>query len=405
MIRQRQVQSLSYSSGATMVVDLPRDAVFHWLTLQVKAGSLVSVQGAMGTGGTFESNFPFSLMRNIRLIRNGSDVVWQGSGAQLAKEHYYLNRSAPFARIYTVSANVETLRTGTVRGITIPANPDGINANYNVFTVPDAAASSATVNFDFSVDLILQQASDDAYFATLLDARPLATYQLEVTWATDTQIIIPGTANTSNTFSFTMNILSVDQDNVQTGLAFGTLKRSAVSYSNFAFGSSNQQVLLNRGNYFQGLILQTRAFKAASTSILAPENNVLSTIQNRINTNYTLHQMSFQQLQQKNVADYGGRAQTYATAGGMPQGFAYLFFPVAGDRSKELVPTYAMDVFDLLLTYNAIGSAENGVTTASTLPTLDILSQEVIPGVDVGGAAPRAAQAGSVGRVSAGTYG
>ena len=405
MIRQRQVQTLAFSSGNTVTVDLPRDAVFHWLTLQVSAGSVVSVQGAMGTGGTFESQFPFSLMRNIRLIRNGSDVVWQGSGGQLAKEHYYMNRSAPFARIYTSLANVETLKTATSRGVTFPANADGINSNCAQFTIADAPASSTTTFFDFSVDLILQQASDDAYFTTLLDARPLATYQLEVSWATSAQVIIPGTANTSDTFSFTLNIESVDQDNVPSGAKFGTLKRQALQFANLAYGSSNQQILLNRGNYYQSVIIQTRAFKSGSTNITRPENNVITTLQNRINTNYTLHTLSFQQLQQKNVADYGGRHQPWSTASGIPQGWACLFFAVAGDRSKELVPTYAMDQFDLLLTLAALGESQNGATTVATLPQIDLLTQEVIPGVDTGAAAPRGAQAGSVGRIAAGSYG
>lgn len=105
------------------------------------------------------------------------------------------------------------------------------------------------------------------------------------------------------------------------------------------------------------------------------------------------------------MGDYGGRAQPWSTAGGHPQGFAYLYYAVAGQRAKEMVPTYAMDQFDLRLTLNAIGSAENGVTTAATLPTIDLLLQEMIPGVDVGGAAPRGAQAGSIGRTRSGSYG
>src|SRR5262245_44401135 len=110
MIRERQIQSTALTTaalGSTVLLDLPRDCVYHLLQLSLIAATYTEDQAAMtGTGSSFEANFPFSLIRNIRLIRNGSDVVWQGSGPQLAKEHYYLNNAAPWARLYTVAANV-----------------------------------------------------------------------------------------------------------------------------------------------------------------------------------------------------------------------------------------------------------------------------------------------------------
>ena len=62
------------------------------------------------------------------------------------------------------------------------------------------------------------------------------------------------------------------------------------------------------------------------------------------------------------------------------------------------------DVFDILITTQAIGSATNGVTTGATLPIIDILTQEVIPGVSVGAGAPQGAQNGSIGKTSAKPY-
>lgn len=404
MIRERQLNSLSYADGQTQTVDLPRDAVFHMLQLSCMGGVITSVQGGSGTGGTFESTFPFCLMRGIRLIRNGSDVVWQGSGAQLAKEHYYLNGSAPFARIYSYASNVETLKTASVRGVTVPANSDGINANGGGFTITTGASSTVTTYFDCQVELWLQMGVDDAYVGTLVDARPLATFQLEVTWAALANCIIPGTAETT-TCTASFQVLSIDQDNMPSMEKFGTFKRSAQQYSNIPFGSTGYQVLLPRGNFFLGIIIATRAYKAASTTIPGAENAVLSTVENRINSNFSLRKFSFQQLQAKNMSDYGGRPQPFSTAQGMPQGYAYLYYPVAGDRAQELVPTYVMDQFDLMLNTNAIGSAQNGVTTASTAPIIDLFLQEVIPGVSVSDSAPRGAQAGSSRRTSAKPYG
>lgn len=405
MIRERQIQSLTFTAGGQQVVDLPRDAVYHMLQLSCMGGVVSSTQAAMtGTGGTFDAAFPFSLMKQIRVQRNGSDTVFQGSGAQLAKEHFYLNRAAPFARIYTVSSNVETLRTATVRGITVPANSDGINANGGGFSIPTSAGNTVSVYFDFQVELWFQLGPEDAYFASLVDARPLATFQLEVQWAALNQVEIPGTGETL-AISATVSVLSYDQDNLAINQPFGTFKRSSQSYANFAYNTSNQQILLPRGNFYQGIVLSTRAYKASSSVIAAPENAVLGNILNRINTNYQLRQTSFQQLQAKNMADYGGRAQPFSTAQGMPQGWAYLYYPVAGDKASELVPTFTMDTFDLLLAVNADTAAQNGATTGATLPIIDLLIEEVIPGVSVSKSAPQGAMAGSIARTSAKPYG
>lgn len=404
MFRERILNSVSYSSGNVSVVDLPRDAVYHMIQLSVYGGTWVSVQGAMGTGPTLDDNFPFSLMRQIRLIRNGSDVVFQGSGAQLAKEHYYLNKSAPFARLYTVSANVETLRTATVRGITVPANADGINACGGGFTVANAPASSTTLYFDMEVELWLQMGPEDAYYGTILDARELASFQLEITWATSAQISVAGTANTSDTITASFSITSIDQDNLEIGQPLGTFKRSGLSFTNIPYASNNYQVLLPRGNFYHGIIFQTRAQKAASTTVLFAENNVISSAINRINSNFQLRNFNFPALQSKNMSDGGGRPQAFSTAQGMPQGWAYLYYPSAANEGNELIPTYVMDQFDFQITTAALGSSQNGVTTASTNPTIDLLLEEVIPGQDIGSSAPRGAKAGSIGKTTAKPY-
>lgn len=405
MIRERQINSVSYSSGNTSTVDLPRDAVYHMIQLSVYGGTWVSVQGAMGTGPSLDDNFPFSLIRQVRLVRNGSDVVFSGSGAQLAKEHYYLNKSAPFARLYTVSANVETLRTATVRGITVPANSDGINACGGGFSVANAPASSTTLYFDFECELWLQLGPEDSWFGSLLDARQLSSFQLIVDWNTTAAISVAGTANTSDTVTASVAITSIDQDNLSVDEPFGTFKRSTIQQSNIPYSSSNYQILLPRGNFFHGVQFQTRAQKAASTTVLFAENNCLTTVQNRINSNYQLRTFNFPQLQSKNMSDMGGRSQPFSTAQGMPQGWAYLYYPSAANIGSELIPTYVMDQFDLLVSTAALASSQNGVTTASTNPTIDLLLEEVIPGSDIGAAAPRGAAAGSIKRTSAKPYG
>lgn len=140
-----------------------------------------------------------------------------------------MNKEHPLARLYTVSSQTETLRTATVRGITVPANSAGIGANGGGFHSSDAPAGTGTLRFDFQMEMWFQMGPDDAYYGTLVDARKLATFQAEITWASEAaQIASAGTANTSNSASFNLQFLSLDQDNLDVKNEFGTFKRSAL---------------------------------------------------------------------------------------------------------------------------------------------------------------------------------
>lgn len=406
-IRERQLNSVAYiSGGGTSLLDLPKDSCYHWFTLSCFGGSFAVVQGAGGTGPTLVPGFPFTLMRQVRLIRNGSDIVASMSGEQLAKEHYYLNKQHPFARLYTVTSNVETLATATVRGITIPGNTEGIGAGGGGYAVPNAPNATGTLLFDFQADLMLQISAEDAYYSTLVDARPLAAFQLQIDWAAEAaQIAAAGVTNGATTASFTLNILSIDQDNLDVKNAFGTFKRSVLSYSNLPYGSANNQILLPKGNFVHGIMFGTKAYKAGSTANLINENSVLSTIEHRINTSFSLRKTDFRQLQAKNMADGGsGRNGAFSTAQGEPQGYAYLSYHHVGHKASEMVPSYVADTFDLQLSTQTLASSTNGVTTASTNPLIELLLEEVIPGVSISDAMPQGAQAGSIGKTSAKLY-
>lgn len=418
MIRERNIQSLTFTAGTTQVVDLPRDAVFHILQLQV-TGYVTNVQGAStGTGCNLADDFPFSLIKNLRLLRNGSDVVHQSSGGLLAKEHYYLNEQFPHARLYTLSSSVETLLLSSAalalggKGVTVPANSEGIGMTQVSFATTTAAGTTVYVNFEFQVDLYLQMGPGDLYYGTLVDARRLATFQLVVDWANVTDVVVAGTNNT-NTITATGRVLAYDQDNLATDIDFGTFKRSQLSFQNIPYGSSNFQILLPRGNYFHGIVMETLAAKSLSTTVLLHENGVFTTIVNRINSNFQLRNINWEDLQRKNQAD-GCATPAWGGSRGTPNGSAYMYFPVTGDRASELVPTHVMDQFDLQVSTTAlattsapstgIAGAENGVTTASTNPTINLLLEEVIPGVSLGAGYPSAAMAGSKRATSAKPY-
>lgn len=418
MIRERNIQSATYTAGQSQVLDLPRDALYHIIQLEF-TGTFTNVQGASGTGVIFDDCFPFSILKNIRLIRNGSDVVFQGSGCLLAKEHYYLNEVWPHARLYTIASSVETLLLSSAglaiggKGVTVPANDEGIGMTQVQFATTTSASSTTVVNFDFQVDLYLQMGPSDLYYGTLVDSRRLATFQLVLDYANVTDVSIAGTANT-NTIAATGRILAYDQDNVSTDEDWGTFKRSQLSFANLAYGSTNQQILLPRGNYFHGLIIDTLAQKAASTTVLSHENAVITTLINRINSNFQLRNCNWEDLQRKNQAD-GCANSAFTGSRGLPNGSAYLYFPAAGDRASELVPTHVMDQFDLQIAIasattvssasNAgINGPENGATTASTNPTINMLLEEVIPGVSMGESYPTAAMAGSKRATSAKPY-
>lgn len=403
MIRERQINTLTITAGATQTIDLPRDAVYHMIQLSCSAGQYIYSQAAAGTGVAFEENFPFSIISNLRLLRNGSDVVFQGSGALLAKEHFFLNKSHPHARIYKLATSVETLFTATSRGVTVPSNSEGIGAA--VASFQDAVATATiTILFDFLLEMWLQCGPDDGYYGTLIDARKLSSYQLEVTWAPLAAFHIPGTNNSAQSIAGTVQVSSIDQDNVDLNEQFGTFKRSTLAFSNLQYSSSNNQVLLPRGNYFQSIILQTLAQKARSTTVFAPENHVLTQINNRINSNYTLRATTWNDLQRKAIGDNPGCVGAFDVAGHGPQGFSRLYYPVAGNSMAELIPTYDMDQFDVQLSLDALANATNGVTTAATVPVINMLLGEIIPGVNVGANGPRGAQAGSLRQTSAKPY-
>lgn len=420
MIRERNIQTATYSAGQSQVLDLPRDAVYHIIQLEF-SGYVTNVQGASGTGCVFDDCFPFSILKNIRLLRNGSDVVYQGSGCLLAKEHYYLNEKFPHARLYTMASSVETLLLSSAalalggKGVTVPANDEGIGMTQVQFATATSASSTTTVNFDFQVDLYLQMGPEDLYYGSLVDARRLATFQLVLDYANVTDCVIPGTANT-NTIAASGRVLSYDQDNLSTDIDFGTFKRSQLSFSNLTYGSTNQQVLLPRGNYFHGVIIDCLAQKAGSTTVLSHENGVISSLINRINSNFQLRNTAWEDLQRKNQSD-GCSNNAFTGSRGMPNGTAYIYYPVTGDKGSELVPSHVMDQFDLVLAIassttvtggaggnTGINGPENGATTSSTNPTINMLLEEVIPGVSLGESYPTAAMAGSRRATSAKPY-
>lgn len=419
MIRERNIQTFTYADGGSQTLDLPRDAVYHIIQLEC-SGYVSNVQAAStGTGCRFDDCFPFSLLKNIRLIRNGSDVVYQSNGCLLAKEHYYLNETFPHARLYTQASSIETLLLSSAalalggKGVTVPANDEGIGMTQVQFATTTAAGTTVTVNFDFQADLYLQMGPTDLYYGTLVDARRLATFQLVLDYAAVTDVVVAGTDNT-NTISATGRILSYDQDNLATDIDFGTFKRSQLSFNNIAYGSSNQQVLLPRGNYFHGLIIDTLAAKAQSTTVYRHENAVIVSLINRINSNFQLRTSNWEDLQRKNQAD-GCANNAWSGSRGLPNGTGYVYYPVTGDRGSELVPTHVMDQFDLFLTLASattvsaasnptISGPENGATTAATNPVINMLLEEIIPGVSLGESYPTAAQAGSKRATSAKPY-
>jgi len=419
MIRERNIQSFTYAAGSSQVLDLPRDAVYHIIQLSC-AGVVTVAQPTTGTQCLFDDCFPFSLLKNLRLIRNGSDVVYQSNGCLLAKEHYYLNEIFPHARLYTISSSIETLLLSSTagalgaKGVTVPANDEGIGMTQVEFcTTTGATTANATVNFDFQVDLYLQMGPSDLYFGSLVDARRLATFQLILDYAAVADVTIPGSGQTV-TISASGRVLSYDQDNIAVDIDYGTFKRSQLSISNLTYGSTNQQILLTRGNYYHGIIVDCLAAKSNSTVVLAHENAVLVSLINRINTNFQLRNANWEDLQRKNQAD-GCANAAFSGSRGLPNGTGYIYYPCTGDRASELVPSHAFDQFDLLVQLasattvtgpgnSAINGPENGATTASTNPTLNILLEEVIPGVSMGDSYPTAAQAGSRRATSAKPY-
>lgn len=410
MIRERRLQSITFNPGQTVSVELSKDAIYHQLQVELDGAVTIVYPNSAGTSVAtrFAPGFPFSLINRLRLLRNGSDTVWQGSGKQLAKEMLFLNGRFPFSRLWvdTSSGNgtPQSLLTKAVNGVTIPANSEGIGCNNATFTDTAANNSTSIIDFRCMLELWLQLGVDEKYFTTLLDARPLSSFTIEVTWANQGEYLVPGTQNGTNaTVSVACNcsVQSYDQDNVQNGIAFGTFKRASVQVPGLGYSGTNVQYLLPRGNLFYGVILESLGLKAAGlVTIPEPGNDIITEIINRMNSNYALRDVFWRDLQAKNRNDGLVPTSPYDTWGGGPLGWAAIYYPCTGDSIKELIATYTMDQFDLAISTNGLTGGGDGNTYNGT-PTLNILTQEVIPGKSTNSSTARGAFAGSIAATSA----
>jgi len=410
MIRERRLNSPVFTPGQVVSVELPKDAVYHQIQIQLNGKLAIAYGAAAGASVNTQiaEGFPFSLISKIRLIRNGSDVVFQGTGKQLAKEQLYLNQRFPFARMYfdttTTTGTPNALLTKTVNGLTVPSNSEGIGSNNATFSDTASVSAINVIDFQCLLEMWLQLGVDDAYYTTLVDSRPLASFVLEITWANTTEYVVAGSQNAVTavvTPSVSASIQSYDQDNIQAGIAFGTFKRASFQPPGIGFNSGNTQALLPRGNLYLGIIMETLGLKAAGLATIAqPGNDIMGEIQNRINSNYLLRDVFFKDLQAKNRNEGMVPTSPYDSWGAAPLGWAYLFFPSTGKTIKELVSSFTMDQFDLLLSTNNTSGAGDGNVYSGT-PTVNLLTQEVIPGRSVSASSARGAFAGSAVSTSA----
>ncbi len=411
MIRERRLGSIAYTGpGQQSTFDIPRDAVYHQIQIAL-AGNITAAYpaGTAVSSTQFAQGFPFSLINKVTLIRNGSDVVFSGSGRQLAKEQTILNGVFPFARLWVDNSSgtgtAGALLTKTVRGVTIPSNSEGIGSNNAIFTDTGAASAVSSIT-DFSCVLELWLQLDvTKYFTTLLDSRALATFQIQIIWENMANIIVAGaTSGGAATITPTVNcnLQSYDQDNIQQGIPFGTFKRSNMTPPGLAYGATNQQFLLPKGNLYFGLLFETLGTISGvlGGTIPVPSNDIIDQVTNRINTNYYLRDAKFRDLQAKNRNDGQVPVSPYDTLGAGILGFATLRYPVTGDSLKELIQTFSYDNFDILMNINNASGGQDGQTYTGN-PVINILTQEVIPGRSVAASGARGAYAGSIAGTSA----
>jgi hypothetical protein len=243
----------------------------------------------------------------------------------------------------------------------------------------------------------------DKYFTTLVESRSLSSFQIEVTWEQVANYLIVGSNSGGNavaTMTVNCSVMSYDQDNLKQGLAFGTFKRSGQTPPSLAYNSTGQQFLLSRGNLFYGVLIEALGTKSAGLStIQRPGNDILTEIVNRLNTNYYLRDVFWRDLQAKNRNDQA-LYSPYDTWGALALGWGWLKYPITGDKLKELIQTFSYDTFDLLFSTAATSGTGDGNTYSGT-PTINLLTQEVIPGRSVAAGAPRGAYAGSIAATSA----
>jgi len=147
-ILKRSFGTVPFLSGGTVSIDLPRNHVFKSLYLRL-TGTLLKTGGT--TNGTFNSEFPMSVLASVAVVRNGSDVLQRADGGTLWS----------LARI---NSDGDPQRLPLVAGTTL--------------------AAGATVPFivDIPIDFAswrMQQPS-----STFLRAVGTSSLRLDVTWAT-----------------------------------------------------------------------------------------------------------------------------------------------------------------------------------------------------------------------------
>ena len=268
-MRQRQIDSLTYSANAISTIDIPRA---HWgkkLTLllvgQCDSGSAVS-------RSTYN---PFEIIKRVEIVANGSQTIKSVSGKSIYLQNIYEHGTVPN-------------RTQT------PSSTSQSN---------QAFGGAVTIYFDKDTD----------YIETLLPTHILSSLQLKITWGAATDI---DSGSGFNIDSLVCYPLLTEEINVgQSTDGVGVLKELELVKTISASGW--MEVELPIGNVYQRVKLLTRDNTAASNTIVSEYEIVKDDLE-------IIRKVRFDQSRAEDLIEYA------VEAANQPTGYTVIDFDLGG---------------------------------------------------------------------------
>ena len=209
----RPIKTFTYSSNETQSFDLPRNYAYAQLDFRL-AGTL-TIGTAAGTA--LLNRNPLGLIKKISIIADGKDTIKSITGA----DAYELN---------IIDKKVSPELTAT--GLTTAAH-----------------AFDAYFTIDFALDKHAKNRLD-----TLLQSSRLATFQIEVQWGTDTDMVTKDSGTTLALSSTSLEISAIEVIGFAQDKGF-LLNKEYIIDTTVSASSSELQIDLPVGNSFRRLVI------------------------------------------------------------------------------------------------------------------------------------------------------
>lgn len=218
-VRRRPQGVISYTSGQTERLKLGRGMLYRELYLDL-TGTL-TVSAANNTAANTQRGDEWGIVKEVRLIANGTTVLLVRSGEELAQEMFTY-----FGQYPLNSRNIGA-SSATVLGDAATLNPSLYSTAIIPLWMPKAVKP----------------------MDTLLDARLLSELTLEIRWGTHTDINSAATG-----FAGQINVQSAEVFGVPKDQKFSSVRKPR-TIADITATNSAYQIELGVGDMYRGLLL------------------------------------------------------------------------------------------------------------------------------------------------------